>query len=86
MQPAPNLRSTEKPMPVQTESAADHWVRQHRLQIEDFVESVLEDRDPFITGEMGLEPLKVILAIYESARQDGERVTLREFAEEPILR
>lgn len=50
------------------------WMEQHRLQIEDFARAVADDREPFITGEMALEPLKVILAIYESSRRGGERV------------
>ena len=33
-------------------------------------------RNPFVTGEMALEPLKVILAIYESARRSGARVEI----------
>lgn len=50
------------------------WGEQHRLQIEDFARAIVEDRDPFITGEMALEPLRTILAIYESSRQGGARV------------
>ena len=52
------------------------WGEQHRLQLEDFAQAVADDRDPFITGEMALEPLRTILAIYESARQGGARVEL----------
>lgn len=47
------------------------WGEQHRLQIEDFVQAVRDDREPFITGEMALEPLKVILAIYRSGKSGG---------------
>ena len=50
------------------------WGEQHRLQLEDFTRAVLDNRDPFITGEMALEPLKVILAIYRSAKLGGRRV------------
>lgn len=46
----------------------------HRLQIEDFVRAVADDREPFITGRDAIQPLRVILAIYESARNDGRRV------------
>lgn len=52
------------------------WGEQHRLQLQDFARAVEENRDPFITGEMALEPLRIILAIYESARQGGARVEL----------
>lgn len=60
-----------------TTGAADPsaiWGEQHRLQIEDFVRAVDENRDPAVTGEMALEPLRVILAIYGSARRGGARV------------
>ena len=50
------------------------WGEQHRLQIEDFARAVMEDREPFVTGEMALEPLKIVLAVYESARRGGVRV------------
>ena len=52
------------------------WGEQHRLQLEDFAAAVREHRDPFITGEMALEPMRVILAVYESARQGGARIEL----------
>lgn len=47
------------------------WGEQHRLQIEDFVRAIYDDRDPFITGEMAIEPLKIILAIYKSGKSNG---------------
>ena len=50
------------------------WGEQHRLQIEDFARAIEEGREPFVTGEMALEPLRVILAIYESARNGGARI------------
>lgn len=54
------------------------WGEQHRMQIQDFVDAIREDRDPFMTCRDALEPLKVILAIYESSRRDGSRVSLEE--------
>ncbi|MFQ3586195.1 MAG: Gfo/Idh/MocA family oxidoreductase [Fimbriimonadaceae bacterium] len=50
------------------------WGEQHRLQIEDFVQAIRDRRDPKISGESALEPLKVILAIYKSARSGGRRI------------
>jgi UDP-N-acetyl-2-amino-2-deoxyglucuronate dehydrogenase len=74
-QPTPNVHG------VGTETnltaAADPkvlWIEQHRLQIEDFTLAILERREPFMTGEMALEPLKVILAIYRSAQRNGATV------------
>ncbi|MBN9503601.1 MAG: hypothetical protein BGO01_16660 [Armatimonadetes bacterium 55-13] len=52
------------------------WGEQHRLQLEDFVRAVQEDRAPFLTGRDSLEPLKIILAIYQSAREGGRRVEI----------
>jgi predicted dehydrogenase len=73
MQPAPaaTVRTVED---VDDPSAL--WGEQHRLQLEDFTRAVRDDRDPFITGEMALAPLRVILAIYESSRQGGARVEI----------
>lgn len=75
-QPTPNLSIMDKEEAGAT-GAADPtaiWGEQHRLQIEDFVQAVKDKRDPFITGEMAMEPLKVILAIYRSAKLGGRRV------------
>ena len=49
---------------------------QHQMQIEDFVCAVKDGRAPYITGRMALEPLKVILAIYESGKKGGARVEI----------
>lgn len=50
------------------------WGEQHRLQIEDWVRAIERKTDPYMTGEMAIEPLKVILAIYKSARSGGRKV------------
>lgn len=47
----------------------------HRLQIEDMAQAVLEQRQPFITGEDGVHALEIILATYQSART-GQSVQL----------
>lgn len=52
------------------------WGEQHRLQIEDFVRAVADDRDPFVTGDAALEPLRIIQAAYTSAREGGRVVEL----------
>ncbi len=76
-QPAPNMQ-TQGGLGNET-GAADPsaiWAEQHRHQLDDFTQAVRQKRLPFVGGRDALEPLKVILAIYESARRDGERVTL----------
>lgn len=75
-QPTPNLHVKDEEK-KEGSGAADPtaiWGEQHRLQIEDFVRAVKDGRDPEITGEAAIEPVKVILAIYKSARTGGKRV------------
>ena len=74
MQPAPaaTIRVAEE-----VDDPTAKWGEQHRLQLEDFTQAVRDDRAPFLTGQMALEPLKVILAIYESSRRGGARVEIR---------
>ena len=76
MQPTPSLHLHDQE-DVVANAASDPtavWGEQHRLQIADFAQAIIEDREPVMTGRMALEPLKVILAIYESGRRDGARV------------
>ncbi len=40
----------------------------HRLQIQDFVRAVQEDREPAVTGAEARKALEIILAIYQSSR------------------
>jgi UDP-N-acetyl-2-amino-2-deoxyglucuronate dehydrogenase len=76
-QPTPKVHTQDKNAEDTTASDPQAlWIEQHRRQIEDFTRAILEDRPPAITGRDALEPLKVILAIYESARQGGTRVEI----------
>ena len=45
----------------------------HALQIQDFVNAILEDREPLVNGYEGRKALEVVLAVYRSA-QTGEIV------------
>lgn len=47
----------------------------HQCIVEDMIEAIQENREPIVTGEDGLAPVKLILAILESA-ETGKRVTL----------
>jgi predicted dehydrogenase len=40
----------------------------HQLQIQDFLQSILEDRDPMVTGEEGRKTVEISTAIYRSQR------------------
>jgi predicted dehydrogenase len=47
----------------------------HRLQLQDVVDAIREDREPSVTGEEARKSLVIIRAIYESAER-GAEVTL----------
>lgn len=48
----------------------------HLRNFEDVVEAIETGRPPLVTGEEGLKAIKVIDAIYQSARQDGVWISL----------
>lgn len=75
MQPTPNIHIGNADTTAGDDETS-RWGVQHRLQLQDFTDAIHQDRDPFITGEMALEPLRVILAIYESSRRGGARIDL----------
>jgi predicted dehydrogenase len=43
-------------------------MRGHIIQLQDFVDSIREGRDPMVTGEDGRAAVEIILAVYRSAR------------------
>ncbi len=46
----------------------------HQLQIEDFCQAIIEDRDPMVTGEEGRKTVELFTAIYRSTR-DNKPIT-----------
>lgn len=50
----------------------------HTIQVEDMARAVLDDREPMVTGEDARSTVRIILAIYESART-GHEIVLNEF-------
>jgi UDP-N-acetyl-2-amino-2-deoxyglucuronate dehydrogenase len=56
-----------------TASEVDVMSHYHRLQIEDFLEAVRDDRPPLVDGTEGRKVLEIITAIYRSQR-DGRPV------------
>ncbi|MBC8063710.1 MAG: Gfo/Idh/MocA family oxidoreductase [Chlorobia bacterium] len=80
MQPTPNQHTADQNEADLVASSIDDptskWGEQHRLQLEDFTWAILDGREPFITGEASMEPLKIIMAIYQSAKEDGRRIYL----------
>jgi predicted dehydrogenase len=51
----------------------------HRVQLQDMVDAVREDRDPVLTGEDARAALAIVMAIYESSRT-GREILLRDLA------
>ncbi len=41
----------------------------HRLQIQDFLRAILDDRPPMVTGEEGRKTVEIVAAIYRSQRE-----------------
>ena len=53
----------------------DPWAypqSRHRIQLQDMVDAMREDRDPVLTGEDARVPLAIIMAIYDSSREGRE--------------
>lgn len=53
----------------------DPWAypqTRHRVQLQDMVDAIREDRDPVLTGEDARVSLAIIMAIYESSREGRE--------------
>ncbi|MCQ3803942.1 MAG: Gfo/Idh/MocA family oxidoreductase [bacterium] len=53
----------------------DPWAypqTRHRIQLQDMVDAIREDRDPALTGEDARVSLAIIMAIYDSSREGRE--------------
>ncbi len=46
-------------------NAMEHY---HQRQIEDFLDAILEDRDPLVTGIEGRKTVEIFTALYRSQR------------------
>jgi predicted dehydrogenase len=51
----------------------------HRIQLQDMVGAIREDRDPVLTGEDARVSLAIVMAIYESSRT-GREILLKDLA------
>jgi len=60
---AQQARSAAEGLTIEPES-----VNTYQAEIEEFSRAVLEDREPLISGELGLRSQKILTACYESAR------------------
>lgn len=52
-------------------AAIDTMSYYHRLQIDDFIQAVLSDRPPLVTGEEGRKSVELFMAIYRSQRDNS---------------
>ncbi|MDP4171985.1 MAG: Gfo/Idh/MocA family oxidoreductase, partial [Bacillota bacterium] len=69
--------SAEETEQVKSEIKADPFGKPgHQCIIEDMVLAIKENREPIVTGEDGMAPVKLILAILESA-ETGKKVLLK---------
>jgi len=50
----------------------------HQFQVDDLSQAILEDREPFVTGDSARKAVELILAIYESSRT-GREVSMARF-------
>jgi predicted dehydrogenase len=85
-----NIDGKSEGVPVETHvelgDIDDPWAfpqTRHRIQIQDMVDAIREERDPVLTGEDARLSLAINMAIYESSRT-GREVFLEELTPEKI--
>lgn len=67
--PSLNIGTNSKTVPNQAQRTVHHNTTQaHRLQIEDMIQAIRDDREPMVNGEESLSVLRLILAMYQSAK------------------
>ncbi len=54
-------------------ATTDVMTHYHRLQIEDFLQAIVEDREPLVSGEEGRKAVEIFTAVYRSQR-DGRPI------------
>ena len=62
----------------------DPWAypqSRHRVQLQDMVDAIREDRDPILTGEDARASLAIVMAIYDSSRE-GKEISLEAYRPE----
>ncbi len=65
-----DMLNVEKAMRLNTGPEVD--ISSHIKQYEDFVEAIIEDRDPLVTGEEGIKSLELIKSIYKSSEKESK--------------
>jgi UDP-N-acetyl-2-amino-2-deoxyglucuronate dehydrogenase len=74
-----DVKDYPSPLPVESNlqlgDIDDPWAypqTRHRIQLQDMVDAIHEDRDPILTGEDARQSLAINMAIYESSRTGRE--------------
>jgi UDP-N-acetyl-2-amino-2-deoxyglucuronate dehydrogenase len=62
-------------------ATTDVMTTYHRLQIEDFLQAIIEDREPLVNGEEGRKAVEIFTAVYR-AQRDGRPIRFPLEAEE----
>jgi predicted dehydrogenase len=71
---------------IRLDDIDDPWAypqTRHRVQFQDMVDAIRNDRDPVLTGEDARESLAIVMAIYESSRT-GKEVFLEQLKEQAV--
>jgi UDP-N-acetyl-2-amino-2-deoxyglucuronate dehydrogenase len=76
-----NVRNIPKPEEEDTNAIPQHirpsyYGPCHEVVIDDFVDSILERRNPAISGKDSLDSMKIIFGFYESANNGGTPISL----------
>ena len=77
----PEVLTAKTVAPEEREDFGGVWVLDttaHKVQFKNIVDSIANHREPLVNGREGLRPLKLILAVYESART-GKPVKMDDF-------
>lgn len=77
----PGLPQEEVEQNISLGDIDDPWAYpqvRHRIQLQDMVDAIREDRDPVLTGKDARASLAIIMAIYESSRNGGREVVVNQ--------
>ena len=77
----PGLPQEEVEQNISLGDIDDPWAYpqvRHRIQLQDIVDAIREDRDPVLTGKDARASLAIIMAIYESSRNGGREVVVNQ--------
>lgn len=65
-------RMAEEPVGMNSSDPMAFPIIWHKQQLQDFCHAIWENKDPQVTGNIGIKPLEVIDAIYQSSRSSQQ--------------